>query len=187
MRKCPCPVWVLKPAEPKKAAKILACINPQADAATANSMDMKIIELSTSLAAMKSADLHVVHAWEVTGKDHDTIHSEVREDDYQKILARHEGLHRNRVLSLIEEAAPPDVDYTLHLPRSEPHAAINSIVDQWDIDLIVMGTLCRTGIAGLIMGNAAEEVLRSVRCSVFTVKPEGFICPVSAERQFVEA
>ncbi len=187
MRKCPCPVWVLKPAKAAKAARILACVNPAGGTVAKNSMDRKIMELSTSLAKMKGADLHIVHAWDVTGKDRDTIHSELHENDYKRILAEHEDVHRDRVLSLINDAAPPDTDFTLHLPRSEPHAAITTIVNQWDIELIVMGTICRTGIAGLLMGNAAEEVLRSVRCSVFTVKPEGFVGPVSVERQFAEA
>jgi nucleotide-binding universal stress UspA family protein len=42
-----------------------------------------------------------------------------------------------------------------------------------------MGTVSRTGIRGLIIGNTAETILRSVRCSVLAVKPEGFVTPVT--------
>jgi len=49
------------------------------------------------------------------------------------------------------------------------------------IELIVMGTVCRTGVAGLIIGNTAENVLRQVDCSVLTVKPEGFVSPVNLD------
>jgi nucleotide-binding universal stress UspA family protein len=42
-----------------------------------------------------------------------------------------------------------------------------------------MGTVCRTGIPGLIIGNTAERVLDVVDCSVLTVKPEGFVSPVA--------
>jgi len=39
------------------------------------------------------------------------------------------------------------------------------------IDLLVMGMLCRTGIAGFLVGNTAEEVLNQVDCPVLTLKP----------------
>jgi hypothetical protein len=33
------------------------------------------------------------------------------------------------------------------------------------------------------MGNTAETILRSVRCSVLAVKPEGFVTPVKPQRR----
>jgi universal stress protein E len=41
-----------------------------------------------------------------------------------------------------------------------------------------MGTVCRTGIAGLFIGNTAESILGEVSCSVLTLKPDGFETPV---------
>ena len=58
-----------------------------------------------------------------------------------------------------------------------PHLA-----ERLDIGLIVMGTVARTGLGGLIMGNTAETILRSVECSVLAVKPEGFVTPVKPDR-----
>ncbi len=46
------------------------------------------------------------------------------------------------------------------------------------IDLLVMGTVCRTGVPGFLIGNTAESVLQQVDCSVLAVKPEGFVTPV---------
>jgi len=50
------------------------------------------------------------------------------------------------------------------------------------VDLIVMGTVGRTGIPGLFIGNTAETVLRQVDCSVLTVKPWGFVTPVRPDQ-----
>ena len=50
------------------------------------------------------------------------------------------------------------------------------------IDLIVMGTVSRAGIAGLLIGNTAEKVLQQVDCSMLTVKPEGFVTPVKLDQ-----
>jgi nucleotide-binding universal stress UspA family protein len=47
------------------------------------------------------------------------------------------------------------------------------------IDTIVMGTVGRTGISGLFIGNTAEAILSGVNCSVIAVKPPGFVSPVA--------
>lgn len=42
-----------------------------------------------------------------------------------------------------------------------------------------MGTVGCTGLAGIIMGNTAEAVIRQLRGSVLAVKPPGFVTPVT--------
>jgi universal stress protein E len=51
-------------------------------------------------------------------------------------------------------------------------------VDRLGSDLIVMGTISRAGIAGLSVGNTAERMLGHLDCSMLTVKPADFVCPV---------
>jgi len=42
-----------------------------------------------------------------------------------------------------------------------------------------MGTVSRTGIPGLLIGNTAEVILNNLECSVLAVKPADFATPVS--------
>jgi nucleotide-binding universal stress UspA family protein len=49
-------------------------------------------------------------------------------------------------------------------------------------DLVVMGTVARTGISGLIIGNTAEAILDQLMCSVLAVKPPGFTSPVKLDK-----
>ena len=58
---------------------------------------------------------------------------------------------------------------------------LDALRAQLDADLVVMGTVGRTGIAGLFIGNTAEMVLEQVQCSVLAVKPAGFVSPVQAD------
>jgi nucleotide-binding universal stress UspA family protein len=39
-------------------------------------------------------------------------------------------------------------------------------------DLVVIGTHGRTGLAHMLLGSVAEQVLRTTRCSVLTVRPD---------------
>ena len=72
---------------------------------------------------------------------------------------------------------------SVHMVEGAPGVALPPLVERLDVDLVVMGTVGRTGLKGLIMGNTAETILRSVRCSVLAVKPEGFVTPVRIQRQ----
>lgn len=44
-----------------------------------------------------------------------------------------------------------------------------------------MGTVSRTGLPGIFIGNTAETVLQQVDSAVLTVKPPGFVTPVVDE------
>ena len=61
-----------------------------------------------------------------------------------------------------------------HLLFGTPADALIEFSKAHDIDLIVMGTHGRTGVARLVMGSVAEAVVRRSECPVLTVKhPSG--------------
>ena len=67
------------------------------------------------------------------------------------------------------------------LLRGAPEKVIPAFVVSEGIDIVVMGTVARAGIAGMLIGNTAERILRKLPCSVLTVKPDEFVSPVSLE------
>jgi nucleotide-binding universal stress UspA family protein len=67
------------------------------------------------------------------------------------------------------------------LLKGEPDESIVDLANRELVELIVMGTVSRTGLAGFFIGNTAEKVLHSIDCSVLAVKPEGFVTPVKTE------
>ncbi len=68
--------------------------------------------------------------------------------------------------------------HRVHLVKGPARVLIPAVASRERIDLIVMGTVCRTGVPGFLIGNTAESVLQQVDCSVLAVKPEGFVTPV---------
>jgi nucleotide-binding universal stress UspA family protein len=48
---------------------------------------------------------------------------------------------------------------------------IADVIDECEIDLIVLGTRGRSGVAKLLLGSVAEEIFRRARCPVLTVGP----------------
>ncbi|MCO7023578.1 universal stress protein [Vibrio paracholerae] len=47
-----------------------------------------------------------------------------------------------------------------------------------EIDLVILGSMSRTGISGFVMGNTAESMINQLECSVMTLKPDSFKPPV---------
>jgi len=50
-----------------------------------------------------------------------------------------------------------------------PHEEITKFIEEMKIDLVVMGTHGRTGLAHLLVGSVAERVVRTSRVPVLTV------------------
>ena len=181
MRKCPCPVWIVNPEQRHSYKNVLACVNPSTGGE--NDLDQMIVDLALSMAERNGINPHIVHAWDVEGPDHDRIRSEIPDKVRSQILEKHQTEHRTRVERLMANAVNGVGTWRLHLPRSpEPQWAILDLIDELDADLVVMGTVSRVGIPGFFIGNTAETVLTLVKCGVLTVKPSGFVSPVTLQQ-----
>ena len=178
MRKCPCPVWVMQPQAGRRFQRILAAIDPDLVEEVPSGLDVKIMQMASSLARIEGCRLDILHAWDFVGRDLDTSRSEISEDIMAQMVERNRTVHHAAVERLLGAVDLAGVDYQVHLPKGDPASAIPELVSAHEVDLIVMGTVAKTGIAGFFIGDTAEEVLRQVSCSVLTVKPDGFVTPV---------
>ncbi|MFC1652530.1 universal stress protein [Planctomycetota bacterium] len=174
MRKCPCPVWIMKPDQNKPFSEILAAVDPDLSNVVKHTLNIKIMDLATSLAQQENSKLHVVHAWSPR-REHFLRYTKMSVQEVDQVTQQ---LLTQRRKQLDDFVAPYAVDKQVHYLLDEPGIAIPDLVTKQHIDLIVMGTICRTGLAGLIIGSTAENVLQQVECSILAVKPEGFVSPV---------
>jgi len=191
LRKCPCPVWIMRPEEKPNYNRIIAAVDfdPIFEGAEENDLNRLILELASSIALSDSAELHLIHAWEpMTEKmirvfssdlsDEQLAADENREQrNYQAHLER----LADRLRGWIGTEAYNFLSPRLCLRKGNARKEIPVLARQIDADLVVMGTVARTGLAGFFMGNTAETILNQIRCSVLAVKPPGFATPVTLE------
>jgi len=71
---------------------------------------------------------------------------------------------KTRFLTLAPDAASAEVVFGYAAPSIVDYAS------QLGVDLIVMGSHGRTGIAHILMGSVAEAVMRTAPCPVLTVR-----------------
>lgn len=122
------------------------------------------LDLAKSVALKYHATLYVLNVARIPAADMDapvTIaahpHFEQAAHDHLKELARQ---------NLDDEIA-----YELVVKDGIPESAILDAVNDLGIDLVVMATHGRTGLAHFVMGSVAEEVVRTAPCPVMVVKP----------------
>ncbi|HXQ26058.1 MAG TPA: universal stress protein [Candidatus Acidoferrales bacterium] len=65
----------------------------------------------------------------------------------------------------------PKIESEFRIGEGQAWQVIESVVEQGDIDLIVVGTRGRTGAGRLLLGSQAEEVVRRASRPVLTVGP----------------
>jgi universal stress protein E len=169
MRKCPCPVWVVKPDGRTEPRVLVAAtdLTPVGNSA---------VELAAGLAGLFDATLDVVYAWPlplgVPILPELDVPAQSRMDiEQHERAARTRFEHALAALALRVEVRP-------HLLCGAPSIAIQEVVERREADLLVMGSVSRGGIAGLLLGNTAERLLDRVQCSILTIKPHDFVSPV---------
>ncbi|MEM7584958.1 MAG: universal stress protein [Acidobacteriota bacterium] len=181
MRKCPSPVWVTKPGQSPRYARILAAVETFSSGEPYDALNKLIMDLAVSLARLEEGELHVVHAWEMTPRDIETSRSEISPTILEQLVRRNREAHGDSVEALLSGYNLEGLKHEVHLQQGEARAVIPRVAMQLGVDVLVMGTVCRTGIPGFFIGNTAEDVLKQVDCSVLTVKPAGFVTPVTLE------
>ncbi len=181
MRKCPCPVWVIKPGQPKQFSRILAAVDLAKEDNERTAIVQKIMELATSLARSSQSELLILHAWSMFGESILRGRGGVSEESIKKLLQETQVMHRQWVIELLQQYPMDDLKSEVYLLKGEAGELIPELVQAKAVDLIVMGTVGRTGLSGLFIGNTAEKVLHQVNCSILTIKPEGFVTPVKLD------
>jgi len=177
MRKCPCPVWVMSPAQRRTYSRVLAAVDPVTTDEVHQALNARIMELAISMTRIEGAELHVVHAWAPLPS---TVFSPGRltQEEREAVEREYAAIPERAFGELMGTFDMQDLRVQVHLIEGQAGEVIPALAHKKHADVVVMGTVCRTGIGGLFIGNTAERVLRRVNCSVLTVKPEGFVTPV---------
>lgn len=187
LRKCPCPLWLTRPSEKANYGRILAAVDfdPAEPRKAADALNRTILELAAALSVSDFAELHVVHAWDAPAEDlirRWTAVPDSAATDYAEAerSAHARGLERigERLKEWVGDESYDYISPRYHLARGSAVSVVPHLAADLEADLVVMGTVARTGISGLIIGNTAESILEQLPCAVLAVKGPGFVSPV---------
>ncbi len=177
LRKCPCPVLLTRHGHPSQTPRIACAVDASSEDPDTRALNAKIVRMALTMAEYLATDPPMLfHAWVPFAER--VVRSHAGDDQFAAYLEK----ARQRAASTLRDVARTAdgrFDETrIVLRRGEPQDAIPEFAVAEGIDLLVMGTVARAGIPGMLIGNTAERVLRKLPCSVLTVKPDGFVSPV---------
>ncbi|MCX4029651.1 universal stress protein [Endozoicomonas sp. SM1973] len=178
MRKSPVPVWTTARSAEPQAKHIVAAVDLAAPTPEGTELNSLVLSFAAFVARSLDAKLHIFHAWQLPGESYFRSWGRFQENDIHKYADVEFKDRETAMQRLINRLAVQDLSPEIALVEGEPESQLPVYIKDNGIDLLVMGTLCRTGIAGFIIGNRAESILDTVTCPVITLKPETFNSPV---------
>lgn len=175
MRKCPAPVWLHRPGEKGKTRKVLAAVDlDHEEDKEGQYLNETIIDFASSIAYWEEAELHLLSCWSFFGEKTLRNSGFIRFSEKELAnLLEHEKQHYTQAQKKLI-ARYDNLEFQSHLIKGEADEQMPDFVNKHNFDTVVMGTVARTGIPGLLIGNTAETILHKLNCSVLTLKPKGF-------------
>jgi universal stress protein E len=190
MRRAVQPVWVVQPGKAHWAIRRILCAVDFSEPATRALRNA--ILLSRTLSAALTV-LHVIdqasHYPHLPDMTYPVVHIDMQEHDKETRFASGDTgslaaerpvvskgsadrVQRMRTVleRLLETCGTGDVSVKTLIRQGVPAEGILQTVRDTESDLVAMGSVGRTGLPRVLMGNTAEKVVREVPCSLLTVK-----------------
>lgn len=170
IRKCPSSVWIVKAEHVGPPKAVLA-------ATDFSEVSRRAALEGLRVAQQASAEFHLLHSIDYlieyltdTPRGFSTRFPALRReinDGAQKLLEK-----------FVDSLNTDPAKIHLHLSWGTPWQEVGRLAQHLNVDLIAMGTVGRSGIKGVLLGNTAERILTTCDCSILTVKPADFVSPI---------
>ncbi len=170
LRKCPCQVLLVKEHAWPSKGNILAAVNAGSSQPHHQALNNRIIRQAKALASMLQADVHLVNAYPGTPIHVAIEIPEFNPADYNDSMKSH---HEDAAIVLATEFGINSD--CVHVIEGMPEDVIPRVAGQIDAEMVVIGTIGRTGLSAAIIGNTAEHVIDRLDCDVLALKPDSSI------------
>ncbi|GAA5187954.1 universal stress protein UspE [Ferrimonas gelatinilytica] len=174
LRKSPIPVLLVKDHDWPEAGKILVAVNVAAEDDDHQALNNKVVTQALKLANAVKAEVHLVNGYPGT-----PVNIAIELPDFDA-HAYNESLKSHHEKRLAEMAKHHGInEQNCHVLEGLPEDVIPDLAEQLDAELVVIGTIGRTGLSAALIGNTAEHVIDQLQCDLLALKPDGFESPIT--------
>ncbi|MEK6766758.1 MAG: universal stress protein [Planctomycetota bacterium] len=132
------------------------------------------LRYAVSFAMKDEAKLYLLHVIDIRSFDEsiDAMSKQIPDDETLNQL-------KTKLLDCIPEEIRSGMDVEAIVVQGIPFAEIIHTARENNIDMIVIGSHGRTGIAHIMLGSVSEKVIRKAPCPVLTVRQSNhkFVMP----------
>ena len=169
LRDCPCPLMLVNPQALPLPRRVVAAVEPVAAEHSEGHLNERIAQLASDLARLSGASTELAYAYEGLSplavsqpEEYTVIAAEIYEQLRQTQVER---FHRFAAA----QGVPAERQQVLYGP---PWLALADCADDPRADLLVLGSVQRSGLERALIGSTAERILDQARCDLLVVKPE---------------
>jgi universal stress protein E len=131
-------------------------------------LNRRIVEVALLFKRLQEGTLFLVHAWQPVAERR--VASHASDQEYYAYLDNTRWRAKQDLSTLSESLGDGLAGTQIDLRRGAAEDVIPEFVVAEGIDLVVMGTMGRTGLARHLFRNTAERLLDRLPCSVLAVK-----------------
>ena len=166
LRHCPAPVLLVKSPKPWANNRILASLDATSHDEGHRLINENILDFAEHLADHFSTDLHLVNSYPMVALAFAMVPEVTAPDDIQKYITQQ---HKDECEHYAKKYNIND-DH-IHITEGDPDDVVEVMAKEIEADLIVIGTVAREGLSGVLLGNTAERIVDRVPCDVLVIKP----------------
>lgn len=172
LRHCPAPVMLVKSARPWAHNRVLACIDATSADQGHQLINDNILSYAEHLSDHFETDLHLVNAYPLVAVAFAMVPEVSAPDDIQKYI------HEQHEDACGQWARKYNIrNDHLHIREGDAEDVVASVAQDIRADVVVVGSIGRTGLAGVLIGNTAELLVDKVGCDVIVIKPSDGVLP----------
>jgi universal stress protein E len=175
LRKCPVPLLLVKHHQWPEKGKILCAIDCKSMKDNEHHLlNQQIIDEAKAMEKIINATTHMVNAYPSPPMN---IMLELPEFDP---INYEDGLKKFHQKALNEYAHDNNIpEQQTHLEQGLPEDVISNIAKEIDAELVILGTVGRSGLSATLLGHTAEQVIDQLDCDLLALKPTGFKSPIT--------
>ncbi len=174
VRFCPCPLLLVGDKSEVHNKPVLASLDLESTDSAHKVLNADVLDRAKALSGLIDGQVHLVNAYNLISIG--SADSSLEQLKFEAVQgARDEYFQKG-----LEVACANNIDKScVHLQEGSPEIVVNQVAEQIDAGIIVLGTIARTGVSGMFIGNTAESVMEGASADVFVVKHRDFVSPLS--------
>lgn len=168
LRHSKCAIWLIHQQTKPVSENVIACIDTETEGTEDFELADLILETAEFIHRTGKGTLSLVHAWELWNKK--MVKSRISEEEYEQWKLDCRQAESDRFNTFLERHNRSVDDDDAFLLEGDPSDSIPEFASNVNADVVVMGTVGRSGFTGFLIGNTAERIFERVDCDVLALK-----------------
>jgi len=165
------PLLIVKRPQPYRRPLVFAALDPSQNHSKPATLDDKIVSFSEVFSSALQGELHAVHAYPVP-----PAYAEAAASLTAGVAAELRAIDAGRAQAALDAVLAESriTKEHRHIKPGSPAEALITTAKELNASLLVMGSVGRSGLGRLFIGNTAEKTLSHLPCDLLLLKPDGF-------------